>query len=140
MTIETMWGEIRAAVARFESPADGTMYAQAADSFSFELDPSGDHPSWYIEPPQVDDGVRYVGGDVSSLARCSIWLSRPRGDDPDRAALTLATDAGELRRLIDEEAADWFLQPGASVRVSSGDQSSTTVIGALTMLIDFEAD
>ena len=52
--------------------------------------------------------------------------------------MALATDAGELRRLVDDVPGDWFVQPGASVRVSPGDQSATTVIGVLSMQIDFE--
>ena len=95
-------------------------------------------PAYYVEPPQVDEGPQYIGGAGALLARCSIWLSRPRGEDADGQALRLATDCGKLRRLIDAEPGDWFVQPGASVRISTGDAGDTTVIGALTFVVDFE--
>ena len=138
--IESIWAAIRRTVAGFES-ADGTQYEPSRDAFSFEYDPRGDEPAFYLDPPGVDDAGRYVGGGGSMIARCSIWLSRPRSDEPDRQALSLATDAGEMRRLIDDEGLDWFVLPGtASVRISTGDASATTVIGSLALMIDFEED
>ena len=134
MTLETIWTRIGEIVRAYKS-VDGTRYDQSRDPFSFEWDPRGDVPSFYIDAPQVDEGAKCVGG--SLLARCSIWLSRPRGEDADRQALAVATDCGELRRQIDEAGMDWFVQSGASVRVSTGEES-TTVIAGLTLAIDFE--
>ena len=136
MTLETIWNTIRETVEGFES-TDATKYDRSRDPFSFEWDPRGDVPAFYVEPPQIDEGPQYIGGGGALIARCSIWLSRPRGEDPDGQALRLATDAGELRRLIDEAGMDWFVQPGASVRLSTHEEA-TTVIGALAFVVDFE--
>ena len=133
--IETIWAAIRNSVGHFVSK-DGTVYEESRDPFSFEFDPRGDSPAFYLDPPQIDTGAEYVGGASSAIARATIWLSRQRGEDADRQAVTLATDCGLLRRLIDEEGLDWFVLPGsASVRLITGD---TAVTAALSMMIDFE--
>ena len=134
--IESIWAAIRHSVGHFES-ADGTVYEPSRDPFSFEWDPRGDEPAFFLDPPALDEAAQYVGGGGSSIARCTVWLSRPRGEDADRQAVTLATDCGELRRLIDSGGADdWFVLPGsANVRISTGD---VTVTAALVMMIDFE--
>ncbi len=138
-TIEGIWGSIRGIVATYESVTDGVKYDRSRDPFSFEMDLRGDAPAFYVEPPQIDDGVQFVGGERALLARCSIWLSRPRGDEPDRQAIRLATDAGELRRLIDGLGMDWLISPGsASVRISTGDEGDVTVIGSLSIILDVE--
>ena len=138
-TIEGIWTRIGEIVREYEAP-DGTQYGRARDPFSFELDPRGDVPAFFLDPPALDQGVQFVGGGGAVLARCTIWLSRPRGEDADRQALALATDCGELRRLIDEAGMDWFVQPGASVRLSTGDEGDVTVIGALAFVVDYEED
>ena len=138
--IETIWEAVRATVAGFESK-DGTRYEPSRDPFSFEWDPRGDEPAFFLDPPALDEGQRYVGGGGSTIARCSIWLSRPRSDEPDRQAMALATDCGELRRLIDSGADDWFVLPGsANVRLSTGGEPAVTVVGSLALMIDFEVD
>ena len=136
--IETIWAAIRNSVGHFVSK-DGTVYEESRDPFSFEFDPRGDSPAFYLDPPGLDEGQQFVGGGGSMIARCSIWLSRPRSDEPERQALSLATDAGEMRRLIDSGADDWFVLPGsANVRLSTGSDNAVTVIGALGLAIDYE--
>ena len=127
MMLESIWDAVQAVMAGYEAP-DGTTYNRARDAFSFELDPRGDAPAFYVEPPQLDDGVQYLGGDGAMLATCTVWLSRPRSDDPDRAALALAMDCGEIRERIDAAGMDWFVQSGASVRVATGDDGQDTTV------------
>lgn len=136
--LERIWTTIGEIVAEYKS-ADGTKYEPSRDPFTFETDLRGDVASWYIEPPGLDQGVQFLGGGGSMIARCAVWLSRSRSDDPDRAALALATDLDAIRRAIDDVNGDWFVQPGASVRIATGDDGQdTTVIGSLTMAIDDE--
>ena len=137
-TIETIWTRIGEIVREYEAP-DGVEYDRSRDPFTFELDARGDAPAFYLDPPAVDTGAEYIGGGRALLVRCSIWLSRPRGDEPDHQALALATDCGNLRRMIDDLGMDWLISPGsASVRISTGDESDTTVIGALAFVLDVE--
>ena len=139
MTIETIWQQLGRIIEGYRA-SDGTTFRKSADPFTFDLDPRGDVPAYYIGAPTMRTGSEYMGGGSAELARFTVWLSRPRGDDADAAVQRVMGDLVAIRRFFEDDTADWHI-PSRSVRIRGGVPAppATHVLGSVELGIDFEA-